>query len=172
MVISAVLLAETLAPMASQAIMSLHDDVWLPLFASPAIAVAGSLLLVFIPETLHLGPRSRPRTRQLPGPPLRPQAEGSSSSVMAFENNVAALGCSFKTTAALFGQRHVACLTPAAALAVPLSTVSLSLALRYLPARYGWTLGEAGVALSARTGLSIVVLLGLLPLLAYPHASA
>ncbi len=70
------------------------------------------------------------------------------------------------STARLFSSRNVACLAPAAALTIPLSTVSLALALRYIPVRYDRTLGETGVLLAARTALSIAVLLGALPLVA------
>ncbi len=62
------MLAQTLAPIAAQALVGL--SVWIPLFVSPAIAAAGSLLVAFIPETVHAG---RQRGSKTEAPVFRPR---------------------------------------------------------------------------------------------------
>jgi len=121
-------------------------DIWLPLFISPGVAAFGALFIVFIPETLH---RRRRRCRR-ENRPLRQQA--------------ASLGTSLRTTVRLFDSRPALLLTPSTGFITPLSTIALSLALRYLPLRYGLSISQAGVLLGVRTGLSILVLVVALPL--------
>lgn len=145
-------------------------SVWLPIILSPVImAIGGLALTILIPETLEM--RSHATSTHPPGsstPTFSKRAQRyHCAAARAFDASTpwTRLRAGVQAALRLLGARDVKLLLPTATLAIPVATVTMSTALRYMPLRFGWTLAQAGMALGARTGLNMLVLLAFLPLL-------
>lgn len=166
MQIGAVLLAETIAPIIASEMMSY--SVWLPITVSPAIMTIGGLLIITIPETLELRPLLVNSQSRCPyhssnfSKRVRRHAPKFDLSTprSRFHDKIHAICQILKT-------RDIKLLVPTASISIPVATVTMSIMLRYLPLRFGWTLTQAGVVLGLRTGFNILVLLLILPLMGY-----
>ncbi len=138
----------------------MDTSVWRPILLAPCITLVG--MAMFAAKT--------PETRQWhmhgdegAGLPTAHPVDKVGTARRA----ATALRRSLGTTAKLLHRRPIGLLVPSAALTIPLATVSLNIALRYISARYQWSLAASGMVLGGRTGLSIVVLLVILPSLSW-----
>ncbi|CAN8106000.1 unnamed protein product [Discula destructiva] len=159
--ICAALLAETVAPFIASEMMK--HSVWLPIVLSPAVMTIGGLLVIALPETLELRAKT---LKQSCSPPEAPSlSRRSQQYVRVFDLSTPWSRLCDKTSAILRILRtcDVKLLIPTASIATPVATVTMSIILRYIPTRFGWTLMQSGMVLGARTGFSILVLLLIMP---------
>lgn len=139
---------------------------WLPILLSPAITILGGLLILAVPETLNLRPKSEDSYNPLGS---RKSSKRSRKYAQAFD--LATPWSRFQDTISailrILGTRDIKLLIPPASLIIPVATVTMSIVLRYMPLRFGWTLTQTGVVLGVRTGFNILVLLVILPIALY-----
>jgi len=148
--------AKTLAPIVAQPIAG--ANIWWPLFLSPGILTVGLLLLFFKAETLHVCNLSRNSNH---GSELQPSNEAGD--VKELQTNRQSLVKTLK----LFNNRSILLLTPSSAFSIPMVTAALGIMAQYISVKYQWSLTEVGAVVGARTGFSILVILGGLPLVAH-----
>lgn len=180
----AILLAQAASPFIAAPMMTYSP--WLPLLTAPGILTLGGFLIpCVIPDTLGMrryynyhyhehreasSSSSSSKTKSGGGPaplgsprrPLPQQTHAPSSSADNFDpwaTPWSRARDAIHATARLCRARDVQLLLPCASLVVPVVTVTTDMVLRYVPARFGWTLAQAGMLLGARTGLTILVLL-------------
>lgn len=156
--ICSVLLAEAVAPFVAAAMMK--HSTWLPILVSPAFMLIGCSLVLLIPETLDTTQRDQVVSSTPPTPSARAQQNASQTIEPSSR-----LRASFASALRLLKIGDVALLLPGASLMIPAATVTMAIALRYMPIRFGWTLAQAGMVLGLRTGFNVLVLLVLVPVL-------
>lgn len=164
-VICAVLLAEAIAPFIASAMMG--HSVWLPILISPAVMAMGGLAITMVPETLEMRFIREQSRGAASRPPITPTFSRRVRRYHAHTFDASTpwtrLRARIGATSRLLQVRDVKLLLPTASLAIPLATVTMSIVLRSLPLRLGWTLAQAGKALGARAALNALVLLAVLP---------
>lgn len=178
----AILLAQAAAPFIAAPMMTYSP--WLPLLTAPGILTLGGFLIpCVIPDTLGMrryynyhyhehreaSSSSSSKTKSGGGPaplgsPRRPlpqqtHAPSSSANFDPWATPWSRAREAARATARLCRARNLQLLLPCASLVVPIVTITTDMVLRYVPARFGWTLAQAGMLLGARTGLTILVLL-------------
>lgn len=164
--ICAVLLAEAVAPFVASSMLSY--SIWLPILVSPAIMTIGGLLLATIPETLEMKTISdQPKLDSQGGTPTFSQRARRYAPAFDASTPWTRFRDSVQDTLRLLRTRDVKLLVPTASLTIPVATVTMSIILRYIPLRFGWTLTQTGMILGVRTGFNILVLLVLLPALGF-----
>lgn len=162
--ICAVLLAESVAPLAAAAMMGY--SIWLPLLASPVIIAIGGLLVTAIPETLELkSTTERARAETQPTAPVFSRRARRYAQTFDPSTPWTRFCDSGRAVLRLVKARDIKLLIPAASITIPVATVAVNLTLRYVPLRFGWTLTQTGMMLGVRTTLNILVLLVGLPAL-------
>lgn len=159
--ISAVLLAETIAPFIASGMMK--HSVWLPIVVAPAIMTAGGLLLLAVPETLALRPKKLDQSFSPSGAPNLSRRSRQYAQVFDLSTPWSRFRKSIDATLRVFRTRDVKLLIPTATLTIPVATVTMSIILRYMPLRFGWTMTQTGMVLGLRTGFNVLVLLLFLP---------
>lgn len=146
----------------------MDHSVWLPIIISPAVMAIGGLLIIAIPETLEIRSYLENSHSQSPwnSPSLSKRARRH---VQTFDLSTpwSRFRDSIHATFRLLRTRDVKLLIPTASLTIPVATVTMSIILRYMPVRFGWTLMRTGLVLGIRTGFNILVLLIFLPAMQY-----
>lgn len=141
-------------------------SVWLPIVVSPAIMAIGGLLIIAIPETLEVISLME-RSLSARAVTFPNSSKRSRRYVQTFDLSPpwSHVRDKIQATFQILTTRDVKLLLPMASLIIPVATVSMSMILRYIPLRFGWTLTQTGVVLGIRTGFNILVLLIILPVL-------
>lgn len=119
----------------------------------------GGLLVLAVPETLRLRSKSQRMSNSLH---FSKRAQRYAQ-VFDMSTPWYRLKDKISATFRVLRTRDVKLLIPTASLTIPVATVSMSIILRYIPVRFGWTLTQTGMILGVRTGFNIVVLLVVLP---------
>ncbi|KAF3760480.1 hypothetical protein M406DRAFT_72971 [Cryphonectria parasitica EP155] len=138
--IFAMLLGETLGPFIASAMM-LHS-IFTPLIASPSFILFGALFIGLLRQQC-----------EKPEPQGEQTVAGLNTSTLwsRFYGNIRSIWRGL-------GAWRLRNILATASLTIPAARVMMSIALRYIHLRFGWTITQAGMALGVRTGLSILVM--------------
>lgn len=144
-------------------------SVWLPILISPAIMAVGGLLMTMIPETLHMSLAQEKQKTGQPNTPTFSKRARRYAQTMNFDPSTrwSRIRDSAHATLRLLKTPDLKLLLPTASLTIPVATITMSLVLRYIPLRFGWTLTQTGMILGVRTGFNILVLLVFIPALGW-----
>ncbi|KAI0391243.1 major facilitator superfamily domain-containing protein [Xylariaceae sp. FL0594] len=151
------LIAECAIPPVTYLLMRMN--VWVPLLAAVGFSVLAITMTLFIPETLPVAnpdingdvphsPTSPSRGSSLSEPPARSvwfQQARESFAFVTRDKTVAALVFTF--------------------LVSKVGRQSVNVLFQYVSKRYGWDLSEAGLLLSLRAGVNIILFTAVLPLI-------
>lgn len=138
-------------------------SVWLPILASPAVMTIGGLAITAIPETLERrtsGQATGSTPTSSREQSVRRCTYGARAPAAAFDASTPWTRCrdGLGATLRMLRDARVRRLIPAAALTIPVATVTMSLMLRYVPLRFGLTLAQTGMVLGLQTAASALAM--------------
>ncbi|KAG9190423.1 hypothetical protein G6011_08511 [Alternaria panax] len=148
-----ILVAEMLAPIMAARLMESGN--WLPLLLSLAIQIAGVIVALFIPETLHL--RDLPEPKDTDSQVLELQPTTGEFSVRAQLHN-------FQAAVHFLKSDWTLAMVVFTFLANRLGRQCISLLVRYASKRYSWEIKKAAYLLSFRAATNLVAVTVLIPL--------
>lgn len=162
------LLAELIGPSVASALMA--KSPWLPFLLGPVIILLGTLMILFVPETLHLRPRatvSAASTSDLASEQITSNAKVDDSTFFRAVKSQAV-----NTLKELWNSMAVLHSLPIfllllAFISPPFGLLSINLCLRYISRRFGWTLSDTGFLLSLRAFVNIILLLIIIPIFSH-----
>jgi hypothetical protein len=140
---------------------------WIPNLLGVSIVIVGTILILFIPETLHLHARSAISDPAMPDSDSEQSVELDDSTLF---NAVKSQLCdAFRRLRGSFSVLHsLPVLLLMIAFVLPqFNRQSVGLCVRYVSNRFSWTLGNAGYLLSLRALINIIVFFAILPGLSY-----
>ena len=159
-----ILLAEILAP--SMASILMAKSPWIPLIVGISAFVFGPALFIFIPETLHMHPRSSESATLTPDATSERSVEINHADKPGFFASITAQAT--KGLKEVYSSLSVLHSLPILLLLLtfviqPFTRQSVDLSVRYVSNRFHWKLRQAGFLLSLRAFINFVLLLALLP---------
>jgi hypothetical protein len=149
------LVAEIVAPLMAARLMEQGE--WLPLLVALAIQIAGVMVALFLPETLHLRDLPEPQDDE-DAQSIELQPKGSDFSLKTqlrnFQNAVLFLRSDFTLALVVF-----------TFLANRLGRQAMTLLVRYASKRYNWEIKQAAYLLSLRAATNLVAITVFIPLI-------
>ncbi|KJZ77052.1 hypothetical protein HIM_03373 [Hirsutella minnesotensis 3608] len=141
------LLGSFVGPLLSSSLMQISSP-WIPYLMSFAMILVGAFIMLFVPETLHLGSTSTSKEKQ-------------SYRVRHLYRYIAQL----KESLDILRQPALAILLIVFLAPLPMSTATGQFLVRYISKRFDWSLAAAGYLLSVRGMVNMLLLLAILPYL-------
>jgi MFS family permease len=152
---ASVLIAEIIAPIMSARLMESGD--WFPLVLSLAIQLAGTVLAVFFPETLHL--------RDAPAP-INGERESIEMDTLSAKDNFRLKHQlrHFRAAYRFLKSDWTLAMVVLTFMANRLGRQAMSLLVRYASKRYSWEIKKAAYLLSLRAATNLVAVAVFIPL--------
>lgn len=161
------MVAEIVAPTIASTLM--RKSPWIPLFVGLGVVSLGSWAVIFIPETL---PRKQSNVLLEAGDMIDNEAASTDSTArllptksslfVKLNGNLSSELRSLRTHITI----PILLLLPGF-LIEPLPRQMVDLVLRYISKRFHWPLAEAGILLSVRAFINLILLLAILPLISH-----
>lgn len=140
---------------------------WIPILLDGTFLILGTILSVFIPETLHFRTPSTQSETALPDSISEGSIKLDDSSFFATIKSHL-LDTRRKVTGSLSILNSIPVIILLMAFILyPFNNISVGICIRYISNRFKWSLSQAGYLLSLRGLINIGVTLGLLPGLSY-----
>jgi MFS family permease len=148
------LLAEIVAPLMAARLMEQGE--WLPLLVALAIQIAGVMVALFLPETLHLRDLPEPQDDE-DAQSIELQPKGSDFSLKTQLRN-------FQSAVLFLRSDFTLALVVFTFLANRLGRQAMTLLVRYASKRYNWEIKQAAYLLSLRAATNLVAITVFIPL--------
>ncbi|KAE8448084.1 hypothetical protein EG329_009849 [Mollisiaceae sp. DMI_Dod_QoI] len=171
--ISAGLVAQLFAPSVTVFLMKTSN--WIPILLGTSILIIGTLLMLLIPETLHMRPRPSNPSHLTPAVSHLDLNDSSASNIAtktptsllnAIRSEFASSLRSLTSSTSILRSTPIILLVLTFAIQ-PFTNQSLDLSLRYMSTRFHFPLRLSSLLLSLRAGVNILLLLVILPALSY-----